>query len=593
MNPRNKIILLVLATLATGFLLGWAVFGGKSANEAAHEHDLSAAEEAGTTWTCSMHPQIRAGEPGKCPLCGMDLIPLESEESSADPAALRMTPAAVKLANIQTSLVEAQSPVRELRLNGKIRVDERRIYSQVSHLPGRIEALRVNFTGETVKKGQELALIYSPDLVTAQEELLEAREISERQPALFLAAKEKLKNWKLTEAQIQALLDSGKPQAHFPILADVDGIVTGKKVSLGDYVMRGVSLYEISDLSRVWVLLDVYERDISWVKVGSRVEYTLQAIPGQTFTGRVSFIDPFIDPQTRVATARVEVGNPGLHFKPEMFVSARIQTSLPPSATGLVIPQSAVLWTGERSVVYVKTGSAGKFEFTLREVLLGSSLGNAYVVAEGLSSGEEIVTHGAFTVDAAAQLAGKPSMMNPVEALPAAGHDHGAMKTAVAAPDISDQSPAAVDPAFQRQLGRVVDAYLELSDALVASDAKTAQTKAKSAQQALKSTQMKLLRGLAHEQWMALLPTLNASLARIAQANDLEEQRSAFMQLGEAMYSSIRQLGVEGPVLYYQYCPMAVGDQGAYWLSREKEIRNPYFGDSMLRCGENKETLGE
>jgi membrane fusion protein, copper/silver efflux system len=222
-------------------------------------HDTVADSE--TTWTCSMHPQIRQNEPGDCPICGMDLIPLEDEtDSDIDPMAISMSPTAMQLASISTALVGSADPVKSVRLNGKVQSDERLVFSQSSHIPGRIEKLLVNFTGEFVSKGQVIASVYSPDLVTAQEELFEAEKIKDSQPQLFNAAKEKLKNWKLTESQIEQILQSGQTEEEFNIQADVSGYVTNRKVNVGDYISRGQSIYEIADLSRVWVLFDVYEQ---------------------------------------------------------------------------------------------------------------------------------------------------------------------------------------------------------------------------------------------------------------------------------------------------------------------------------------------
>ena len=181
-------------------------------------------------------------------------------------------------------------------------------------------------------------------------------------------------------------------------------------VELGDYVERGMPIYEISDLSKVWVLFDLYESELNWVKEGSEVEYTVNSIPGETFTGKITFIDPLINSQTRVATARIEVSNKDGKLKPEMFVSGIVKNSVGvKDSEEIVIPKTAVLWTGKRSVVYVKDDSG----FILREITLGPALGDSYIVEDGLEPGEEIVSNGTFTVDAAVQLSGRPSMMNP------------------------------------------------------------------------------------------------------------------------------------------------------------------------------------
>ncbi|MFY0628670.1 MAG: efflux RND transporter periplasmic adaptor subunit, partial [Reichenbachiella sp.] len=205
----KKLIVVIFATLVGGLLLGWLFFGG-SDNKGQEEHNHTAEMVGETTWTCSMHPQIRSNEPGSCPICGMDLIPLEKEGSQQmNPMAVSMSATAMQLANVSTGVVEKITPIKSIRLNGKVQEDERLVFSQSSHIPGRIEKLTVNFTGEYVRKGQKLAYIYSPDLITAQEELFEAVKIKDSQPALFRAAKEKLKNWKLTDSQVDQIIANG------------------------------------------------------------------------------------------------------------------------------------------------------------------------------------------------------------------------------------------------------------------------------------------------------------------------------------------------------------------------------------------------
>src|SRR5690606_4642231 len=267
--------------------------------------------------------------------------------------------------------------------------------------------------------------IYSPDLVTAQEELFEARKIKEIQPALFHAAKEKLKNWKLTDEQIDRILSSGNTIDQFPILANVSGYVTQKMVNLGDYVVKGDPIYEISDLSKVWVLFDVYESDLTWVKNGARLTFTIESIPGKTFNGRISYIDPVIDTKTRVTKARVETVNRNFQLKPEMFVSGTLEAKASNSQNAITVPKSAVMWTGKRSLVYVMQTSMQGVNFQMREVTLGAELGKSYIIESGLEPGEEIAVNGTFSIDAAAQLAGKPSMMSPEGGAAMTGHNHG------------------------------------------------------------------------------------------------------------------------------------------------------------------------
>ncbi|MCG6188824.1 efflux RND transporter periplasmic adaptor subunit [Maribellus maritimus] len=595
MNTNRKTIIIVLATLAIGLLLGWLIFGG-SENKATEEHQHEHREEevAGeTTWTCSMHPQIRQNEPGDCPICGMDLIPLEEEQNGGiDPAAISMSETAMQLANIQTAVVGSSDPVKVIRLDGKIQEDERLVFSQSSHIPGRIETLMVNFTGDYVQKGQAIASIYSPDLVTAQEELFEAQKIKDSQPQLFEAAKEKLKNWKLTDEQIEQILTSGTALETFDVQADVSGYVTQKKVNTGDYVRRGEAIYEIADLSRVWVLFDVYESDLSWISKGDDVSFSIESLPGETFKGTIDFLDPVINPKTRVAKARVVKSNPGLNLKPEMFVSGKVEAKLP-QTDALIVPKTAVMWTGERSVVYVKSETDQGVYFNMHEVELGPALGETYIIKEGIQEGEEIAVHGTFSIDAAAQLAGKPSMMSPEGGSVSTGHNHGGMNMNGKNTQQMPEKVEAVltDPKFKAQLTDVYENYLKMKSAFVESDAAKVAQEAPIVKKALESVDMKLLEGNAHMAWMDQLNTLNSSIETIQNSSDIEEQRTAFSNFNNAFYKSVKMFGLKDQTAYYQFCPMAFDNQGGYWLSDTDEILNPYFGDMMLNCGENRDTI--
>jgi len=597
MKSNKQTIAILIAILLTGGLVGYLVGNHKSSPSTTQQLNNSTNQQI---WTCSMHPQIRQNEPGDCPICGMDLIPLESEQDSEiDPMAVSMSPTAMQLASISTAVVGKMNPVKSVRLNGKVQEDERRVFSQPSHVPGRIESLAVNFTGEQVKKGQVIATVYSPELVTAQNELFEAQKFKETQPALFNSAKEKLKNWKLTDGQIDKMLKSGSPTETFEVRADVSGYVIQKLVNPGEYIGRGEPIYQIADLSKVWVLFDVYESDIAWIKKGDKVEFTVTSMPGQTFTGNISFLDPVIDPKTRVAKARVEISNAGLALKPEMFVSGTVQAKLPKKSKAIVVPKTAVMWTGKRSVVYVKSATEQGVNFKMREVTLGPALGESYIIENGLQEGEEIAVNGTFSIDAAAQLAGKPSMMNPEGGPAMTGHNHGGMdmpesgegSTQNEGNTPSEALTKTTDPAFTAQLTNVYNAYLPMKNAFVETNAEKASSEAKKVKKSVQAVDMDLLKGDTHMVWMDQLEALNSSIESIINLKDIEKQREAFSRFNQVFYKSLKTFGLNGQTAYYQYCPMAFGDKGAYWLSEIKEIRNPYFGDQMLSCGETRETL--
>ena len=613
MKAKNKKLLKMAGILVIGILLGWLLFGGgeKQEDKLGENHDHTEAA-VGEIWTCSMHPQIRRDEPGSCPICGMDLIPLQTESEGSDPSSYQMSENAMKLANITTLVVGSSDAKKEIRLNGKVQVDERHAYSQSTHIPGRIEQITVNFTGEKVGRGQTLATVYSPELVTAQEELLQAASIKESQPELFAAAQEKLRNWKIGQAQIDQIIANKKPIQRFSIRADVNGIVTKKMVDLGDYVERGMPIYEISDLSKVWVLFDLYESELAWVKEGSEIEYTVNSLPGETFTGKISFIDPLINSQTRVASARVEVSNKDGRLKPEMFASGIVKNKIGKvDSKEIVIPKSAVLWTGKRSVVYIKEGSG----FKMRQITLGPALGDAYIVKDGLEIGEEIVSNGTFTIDAAVQLSGKPSMMNPEGGAVSTGHagmDMGGdkegtgSKTEMSADEMKNMENSKVEKdadhtkmekridvptAFKNQFKKVFEQYILLKDAFAKDDANSAQKTAKELVNSMAKIDMKLLTDNdAHNHWMLISKEINASATSISKTSDILVQRNHFKHLSAHLIKAVKLFGVDQKV-YEEFCPMADDSKGAYWLSLSKEIKNPYFGKAMIDCGEIKSTI--
>lgn len=589
MKTSKNNILKAVAILVVGILLGWAIFGGANDDEASGHDHSEAGEE--TIWTCSMHPSVRQNEPGDCPICGMDLIPLEEEETSTDPNVYRMSENAMKLANVSTMKVGESEASREIRLNGKVEVDERNAYSQSTHIPGRIEDLRVNFTGEKVNRGQTLAVVYSPELVTTQEELLQANAIKESQPDLFEAAKEKLRNWKIGENQIQQILSQGRAIERFPITADVNGIVTEKMVDLGDYVERGMPIYEISDLSKVWVMFDLYESTMGWINEGSEVEYTIRSLPSETFTGKISFVDPLLNSQTRVATARVEVDNKDGRLKPGMFASGVVKNNIGEAGSNeIVIPKSAVLWTGERSLVYLKEDASDGAGFRIRQITLGPSLGDAYVVEEGLQEGDEIVVNGTFTVDAAVQLAGKPSMMNPSGGATSTGHDHG-NSSSTAGEERTPDEAFEISGEAKADLGKFLTTYLELKDALVADDFDAAENQRALLESRFKEIEDSNFDEKAANAWKGYRAQLERDLSSITSAKNIEALRESFDEFSSVI---IRIAAVFNPLdekLYVQHCPMADNDQGADWLSLSEEIRNPYYGEAMLTCGDVTETI--
>jgi Cu(I)/Ag(I) efflux system membrane fusion protein len=269
-----------------------------------------------------------------------------------------------------------------------------------------------------------------------------------------------------------------------------------------------------------------------------------------------------------------------------MFVTGIVNARLDEYRNMIVIPKSAVLWTGDRSIVYVKQANIDEPVFKMREIGLGPMLGNSYVVTDGLTEGEEIVTQGAFSIDAAAQLEGKPSMMNSGDVNSSTGQENHSG---------NHQTPKPVKISsnidIKLQLNGVVDQYLTLTDAFVKSDRDIVKQAAQNVQNSLFKIDMKILVGVQHEHWMNSFVKLDGFLKSIASSNDIEEQRKFFSAFTNELYEVLKTFGLKDKTLFYQFCPMAFSDKGAYWFSSTIEIRNPYFGEKMLTCGDTWETL--
>ncbi|CAM1347606.1 efflux RND transporter periplasmic adaptor subunit [Tenacibaculum halocynthiae] len=564
-----KKYIIYIIILMVGLIFGKLFFGNSSDNETNHNHQ--AESNLSQKWTCSMHPQIMQPEAGDCPICGMDLIPAEADADGLSPNQFKLTKNAMALANVQTIIIGNATANSDngITLSGKIAENEKANAVQVSYFTGRIERLNISFTGESIRKGQLLATIYSPELVKAQQELLTASTLKETQPALYKAVRNKLKLWKLSDNQINQIESSKKVKENFPVYATVSGTVSEKLVEQGDYTKQGQPLLKIANLNTVWANFDVYENQVSNFKVGQAIAISTNAYPNEVFNAKISFINPVLNPKTRTVTVRAVLNNQKELFKPEMFVTGKVDATVKETKAQLLIPASAVLWTGKRSIVYVKPDTNNPI-FEMREIVLGNKLGDNYEVKNGLQSGDEVVTNGVFTIDASAQLQGKKSMMNHKK-------------------EMSEQFE--VSKKFTSQLQTAYDAYIKLKDNLIKSDAELSKNSASTLHKALQNINMKLLTtNEAHKQWMPLIKTLKSSSNAITNSDDIKVQRNQFKILSEHFILAVQSFGIN-EVSYKQYCPMADSDKGAYWLSKEKQVLNPYFGDMMLKCGEVKQVI--
>lgn len=581
----------ILIALISGLFLGWVFFGGSGSNETElaedHIHD------PGSEFTCSMHPQIRQSESGQCPICGMDLVPITETAGNGDPMSLEMTEAAMKLASIQTTIISKERSVGEIKLSGKVAVDERNVFNQSAHFPGRIEKLYIKFEGENVRRGRRIASIYSPELITAQEELLEAYKSRENNEALWNASRNKLRLWKLPDSFIDEVVNSGQIKTEIDLLAEHSGYVTTLNVSEGDHLKEGSILFQVANLNNLWILFDAYETDLPMVQINDQVHFTVPSLPGEHFHGKVTYIDPVINPRTRTVSVRAELKNENGQLKPEMFTEGIIVIK-GSSDQEILIPRSSVLWTGSRSIVYVKEVNTSTPSFQMREIELGQRSGDSYVVKSGLSEGEEVVINGVFSVDAASQLQGKPSMMNTSGGKVSTGHQHGetSQMSSESMESASGQDQEKQIPAeFKEQLKEAYLSYLKVKDALIQSNGEETSRASGGVVKSLSSVQMSLVKGEDHMKWMEYLGIMEEASKRIEGSSDVEDQRAAFSTLTSVMVSAVKYFGLDGEKVYYQYCPMAFNNKGDFWLSDSEKVLNPYFGDKMLRCGEVVEVI--
>jgi len=365
--------------------------------------------------------------------------------------------------------------------------------------------------------------------------------------------------WEFPEATINQIERSGEVMEELDFFSPVSGYISQIDISREDHIREGSMLYRIADLSKVWIEFEAYESTVSNLNNGDKVEFTVSSVPGQIYTGTVNFIQPFLSERSRTIEVRITADNPRNRMKPGMFAEGVISSQSNQKQQWL-IPRSAVLWTGSRSIVFVDVSTAETPAFEAREVVLGKRAGNEYVIESGLNAGEHVVTNGTFKVDAAAQLSDKLSMMNPE---PGSGdnlgaHDHGQMNM-----DTTDAEKSSIstgddhsDHQMQNDLEKLVPEYLKLREALAKDDFG-------SAKEHIKMFSMDSFSGI-------------------------EELRAEFKAISEALISRIENEGYER-ILFKQYCPMY--DGGSSWISDNERIENPFYGSQMHNCGETVEKM--
>ncbi|MBN1350042.1 efflux RND transporter periplasmic adaptor subunit [candidate division KSB1 bacterium] len=653
--PENRAVLMLwLGLIIIAFFLGSAINSGKVIDEYRREHTESELGEA-TVWTCSMHPQIKQPKPGKCPICGMDLIPVTlGSESKSTASQLTLSAHARELAAIKVAPVERKFVEHEIRLSGKISFDETRVGHIAARVPGRIERLFVNYTGIAVRKGTRLAELYSPDILSTHRELLESArtlrainitespEMYRQAQQQVAAVEERLRLWGLTAKQIAEMAKSDKPSDRIMIYSPQSGIVIRMEAQAGMYVNGGSNICTIADLSQVWVNLEAYESDLNWLRYGQSVQFRIEAYPGEIFQGRIAFIDPVVDPALRTVTIRVNADNRDGKLKPDMFVHALVKSNITgsgkvvaPDLAGkwispvhpdviknhpgkcdicgaplvkpeqlgyaslndveddapLVIPATAPLLTGKRAIVYVQMPGQDGV-YEGREIELGARAGEYYLVKTGLSQGELVVINGNFKIDSAVQLLAKPSMMNP-DATESGSDNHlHRVDAKKMIPEHEERLRTAEIPeAFRQQLESVYKAYFAIQASLSHDQFESAIKNAAAMVKTLNSIESNALPGDTRSHWLGLAKALNKAGRDIQKAPDIAKAREAFDKLSQNMVAAAKRFGSVEQSLLVYHCPMAFDYRGADWLQNKPGTENPYFGSAMFNCGEQTAEL--
>ncbi len=605
---------LAAAVVAAFYIGGVFSDGDDSVSRVTESHDNG--NTASSVWTCSMHPQIKLPSKGKCPICYMDLIPLETGAGDdLPPRQLRLSETARQLASIETSPAVRAFGESEIRMVGKIGYDETNLAYITARVPGRLDRLFADFVGVRVSKGDHLVEMYSPELVAAQEELLQARTVvrslNNTRSSVLLStaeatvesARDKLRLFGLTLGQIEGIETSGHKSDNLTINAPIGGVVVGLGAREGAYVETGSRIYTIADLSRLWVSFEAYESDLPWLRYGQQVVFTSPSFPGESFEGLISFIDPVVDPNTRTVKIRAVVDNKNMRLKPDMFVQGSVRSqidsqgrvvdrylagkwispmhpeivkdgpgrcdvcgmdlvaaeslgyageALTEENAPLLIPASAPLMTGKRAVVYVEIPSDQGPLFEGREVELGPRAGEFYVVTSGIQEGEAVVTNGAFKIDAELQLRAKPSMMSPTPGVVVAGHQHGAAQANTRAPVSRSAADAPEKDAQAREvLSPVYAAYFEVQMALANDDISKASEASTLLHQRIAAVDRGAFSRKGHDLWMELSKTLAAESERLAGAQDSVVARDAFFYLSNEIIKLHDRFGHDENKYFY------------------------------------------
>ena len=386
------------------------------------KHDAAGGKESNIDyWTCTMHPSVHAKDPGNCPICAMDLVPVlkrdtpegapPASKETNSPSEFRVPMERQQQIGVTYATVETKPLHHTIRAVGKVAPDTQRVWRVVARAGGYVQELGVSAPGEIVKKGQVLMTLYSPELLTTQRELIDLLRMRDNAPkgslsvhgdaqSLIESAKRRLRLWNITDEQVAKIEQSRHAEESLPILAKMDGIVQTLPVTQGMTIAPGNTLVDVADLSVVWVWGEFYQEELPMLSVGQEVTVTSDSYPGEKFKGQLSLVDPFINDVKRTGRVRLDIQNPELKLKPDMYVDVLLEMDMGKS---LVVPVSAIMPTGKRNIAFVDKGE-GKLEPRFLE--LGGKYGNVYAVKSGLNEGERVVASANFLIDAESKIQG-------------------------------------------------------------------------------------------------------------------------------------------------------------------------------------------
>jgi RND family efflux transporter MFP subunit len=397
MKINKRFLVIILCVI---FFIGLAIFIVKQTNSNTHVSHESH-ETKKERYHCPMHPTYISDKPGDCPICGMRLVPIEEEgqkESNKTQGEIKIDATKQQLIGVKKEKVQIRKLDKIIRTVGKVNYNETKLVIVNTKISGWIEKIFLDYTGKFVKKGEPLVAIYSPDLVSTQEEYLIAMKNNSENDALTLSIKNRLALWDIKETDIKKLEKTGQIMKTMIIYSPIDGFVMEKDVLQGKYIMQGEMLYKVADLRTVWITANFYEYEIPYLKTGQNVELNLSYYPGEKFIGKINYVYPYLEPETRTIQARLEFKNPDYKLKPEMFANVELHISL---GNVLALSEEAVIDSGTKKIVFVDNGDG---YFAPREITLGEKVEDYYVIKEGLTEGEIVVTSGNFLIDSESKL---------------------------------------------------------------------------------------------------------------------------------------------------------------------------------------------